>query len=145
MMPVRVDTGIRTSLRSSFTFIRRSNIMMVRHFIVIGLVAAAFVAGRAWPTRSSVDSALGMASPAYADELVTETGWPFSVVRDDVVRPGVGMGSGVDGFVSTSGGNAYLWKRNGDRIDLVGQCAVVEEDVRGQASYLWLPGIERRP
>ncbi len=119
--------------------------MMARRFILVGLVAAAFIAGRAWPTRSPMDSALGLASPAHADELVRETGWPFTVVRDDVVRPGVGTESGVDGFVSTSGGNAYLWKRNGDRIDLVGQCAVEDEDVRGQASYLWLPGIERRP
>ncbi|GJM44382.1 MAG: hypothetical protein DHS20C21_12240 [Gemmatimonadota bacterium] len=47
-------------------------------------------------------------------------------------------------FVSTDGGAAYLWRRNGDRIELIGQCQRTEGDSEGQATFVWLPGVERR-
>ena len=47
-------------------------------------------------------------------------------------------------FVSTEGGSAYLWRRNGDRIELVGHCQRLAEDREGQATFVWLPGVERR-
>jgi len=47
-------------------------------------------------------------------------------------------------FVSTDGGNAYLWRRNGDRIELVGQCVRTVGGPEAQATFVWLPGVERR-
>jgi len=47
-------------------------------------------------------------------------------------------------FVSTDGGNAYLWRRNGDRIELLGQCSRIMDDSEAQAPFVWLPGVERR-
>jgi hypothetical protein len=45
-------------------------------------------------------------------------------------------------FISTDGGNAYLWLRWEDRIVLLGACTTVEGPA-GQASYVWSPGVER--
>lgn len=47
-------------------------------------------------------------------------------------------------FVSTDGGNAYLWRREGDRIVLLNHCArVMDEGQTGQATYVSMPGVER--
>lgn len=48
-------------------------------------------------------------------------------------------------FVSTDGGAAYLWRRRGERIELVGQCVrTVADGSSEQATFVWLPGVERR-
>jgi len=47
-------------------------------------------------------------------------------------------------FVSTDGGNAYLWRREGDRIVLLNHCARVMDDSQAeQATYVSMPGVER--
>ena len=46
-------------------------------------------------------------------------------------------------FVSTAGGSAYLWRRDGDRIVLLNHCERIEAGTTGQATYLSLPGVER--
>jgi hypothetical protein len=47
-------------------------------------------------------------------------------------------------FVSTDGGNAYLWRRDGDRIVLLNHCARLMDDTQaGQATYVSMPGVER--
>lgn len=50
-------------------------------------------------------------------------------------------------FVSTDGGNAYLWRREGDRIVLLNQCARVQGEganaQEAQATYVSIPGVER--
>jgi hypothetical protein len=45
-------------------------------------------------------------------------------------------------LVSTEEGNAYLWRRVGDRIELVGQCARTTDSLE-QATFVWMPGVER--
>ncbi len=119
--------------------------MKAHRFILIGLFAAAFFAGRASTSRMDSGPRLDWSSVAFADEVVRhgiDSGWNWGF-EDDVVRHGLG---GHEEFISTSGGNAYIWRRTNDNeIELVGQCAVLEEDVSGQASYVWLPGVERRP
>ena len=45
-------------------------------------------------------------------------------------------------FVSTDGGNAYLWRRDGDRLVLVNHCKTVES-TQGQTAYVSQPGVER--
>ena len=52
------------------------------------------------------------------------------------------MPLGKDMFVSTDGPNAYMWQWDGSRVVLLGECARVEADSR-QATYTWLPGVER--
>jgi hypothetical protein len=46
-------------------------------------------------------------------------------------------------FVSTDGGNAYLWRREGNRIVLLNHCLRTGKDTGGQATYVSLPGVER--
>lgn len=46
-------------------------------------------------------------------------------------------------FVSTDEGNAYLWRRDGNRIVLINHCQRIPEGVEGQATYVSLPGVER--
>jgi hypothetical protein len=46
-------------------------------------------------------------------------------------------------FVSTEGGNAYLWRRDGDKLVLVSHCMRLEGGSEGQATYVSLPGVER--
>ena len=46
-------------------------------------------------------------------------------------------------FVSTDGGNAYLWRRDGDRLVLINHCKTVESAQGGQSAYVSLPGVER--
>jgi len=45
-------------------------------------------------------------------------------------------------FVSTDGGDAYLWRRTGDTIQLVGQCRRTGDELE-QATFVWMPGVER--
>ena len=113
--------------------------MMSRHFIAAGLIAAAFFAGRAWPDHTPIGFGPSEARAQETGRHLYDTG------SDQILRHGLrGFEDGGE-FISTSGGNAYLWRRVGDQIELVGQCAQIEEDISGQASYLWLPGVERRP
>lgn len=113
--------------------------MQSRHFIVLGLVVAAFLAGRAWSDRTLFGFGPSEAVAQETGRHLYDTGY------DTVLRHGQrGFADGGE-FVSTSGGNAYLWRRVGNEIDLIGVCAQIEEDISGQASYLWLPGVERRP
>jgi len=72
--------------------------------------------------------------------------------RVDALLPGIGTAwAGTpaaveDGgtFVSTDGGNAYLWRREGDRVVLLNHCArVVDETQPEQATYVSMPGVER--
>jgi hypothetical protein len=100
--------------------------MIVRHFLVGASIAAAFFAGRALAPRGL--------------ETITPN-WPSAAYADDIVRHMTSEGE----FASTDGGNAYLWRWNGERIELVGQCSRVEKAPEGQAAYVWLPGVERRP
>jgi hypothetical protein len=47
-------------------------------------------------------------------------------------------------FVSTDGGNAYLWRREGSRLILLNHCArLMDETQTGQATYVSMPGVER--
>lgn len=47
-------------------------------------------------------------------------------------------------FVSTDGGNAYLWRREGDRIVLLNHCArLMDNEQTEQATYVSMPGVER--
>jgi hypothetical protein len=47
-------------------------------------------------------------------------------------------------FVSTDGGNAYLWRREGNRLVLLNHCArLMDETQTGQATYVSMPGVER--
>jgi hypothetical protein len=47
-------------------------------------------------------------------------------------------------FVSTDGGNAYLWRREGNRVVLLNHCArLMDETQTGQATYVSMPGVER--
>lgn len=45
-------------------------------------------------------------------------------------------------FVTADGASVYLWRRAGDRITLLGQCARTEEGTAA-ATFVWMPGVER--
>jgi hypothetical protein len=45
-------------------------------------------------------------------------------------------------FVTSSGGSAYLWRRTGDRLTLLGECARTSEG-KAAATFVWMPGVER--
>jgi hypothetical protein len=89
-------------------------------FVLIGL-AAAFLAGRA--LAPSGESLLGT-SPAFAGDGTLH------------VREG-------DTFVSADGGTAYLWRYDGRRVELLGATKSVEGSEE-QATFIWMPGVERR-
>lgn len=88
------------------------------------LVSGAFVGERLAPSRTP-------STPLF---------FPGSAEASEAIR---GVADG-EVFVSTEEGNAYLWKRIGDRIELIGQCSRVEGGNSGQASFVWMPGVERR-
>jgi hypothetical protein len=87
--------------------------------ILLGL-AAAFLAGRA--LAPSTEGLLG-AAPAFAEGTL-------SVAAGDT-------------FVSTDEGTAYLWRYDGNRVELLGATKVVE-GAEEQATFIWMPGVERR-
>ena len=45
-------------------------------------------------------------------------------------------------FVTSHEGSAYLWRRTGDRLSLLGECARTAEGTAA-ATFVWLPGVER--
>ena len=91
--------------------------------LVLGIVAGV-LAGRQLGSDRGADALLPGPSAAWA-------GTPVAV--DD---------GGT--FVSTDGGNAYLWRREGDRIVLLNHCArLMDETQTGQATYVSMPGVER--
>ena len=46
-------------------------------------------------------------------------------------------------FVSLDGGNAYLWRYDGRRVELLGATQVVE-GADEQTAFVWSPAVERR-
>jgi hypothetical protein len=106
------------------------NIMLDRRFIAALLLVGAFFAGRELFPRSGVGSSFA---------------WPQAARADDIIRVGISPDAAGNQFVSTSGGNAYLWRWNGERVELVGQCARIEQKGSPQAAYVWLPGVEQGP
>jgi hypothetical protein len=73
----------------------------------------------------------------------------FDGALGDVVAPPahaesapLAVADGMD-FVSTDGPNAYLWQRAGDRLVLIGQCSRTPTTQGAQATFVWLPGVER--
>ncbi len=88
--------------------------------------------------------ALGLGFLVGRSQVAPNPGAAFSIPATAVageVLSDVGPGNT---FLSTDGGNAYLWRRTGDRIELLGQCQRAEGGDAGQAGYVWLPGVERR-
>ena len=45
-------------------------------------------------------------------------------------------------FVTSDGPNTFLWRRNGDRLTLLGECARTSEG-KAAATFVWMPGVER--
>jgi hypothetical protein len=45
-------------------------------------------------------------------------------------------------FVTSNGASAYLWRRTGDRLTLLGECARTAEG-KAAATFVWMPGVER--
>jgi hypothetical protein len=95
--------------------------MVRRSWILVLCVAVSFALG--WLSGGGGASPSLGVSPAYA-------GGPLEV------------GSSAT-FVSTDGGNAYLWRRDGDRLVLLNQCMRIQGAAEGQATYVSLPGVER--
>lgn len=85
-----------------------------------GLICAGWWVG----SRSSLPAPLFAPAPAAAGEILE--------VEDGAT------------FISTDGGSAYLWRRHGNRIELVGQCVRTTDASEAQATFVWLPGVERR-
>lgn len=89
--------------------------------------------------------ALGLAAAALFGYWQGAGGSPAALVPG----PSTALADGTllveDGetFVSADGGNAYLWRRDGDRIVLLNHCERIDEGVGGQATYVSVPGIER--
>jgi hypothetical protein len=98
--------------------------MSIRHFLgAVILLGGAWAVGRfSSPSHSALP---GLIPPASAAEILG----------------GVSEG---EVFISTDGGSAYLWRRVADRIELIGVSSRIEKGPEGQASYVWLPGVERR-
>jgi hypothetical protein len=95
-----------------------------RKLILIFGLAAAVLFGRELGRDARVDAILPGSGAAWA-------GTPMAVEDGGT-------------FVSTDGGNAYLWRRDGDRIVLLSHCArVVDEGQPEQATYVSMPGVER--
>ncbi|MCP5111222.1 MAG: hypothetical protein GY953_10340 [bacterium] len=63
---------------------------------------------------------------------------PATAAAGEVLSVGDG-----ESFVTSDGPNAYLWRRVGDRLELLGQAARSDGGASGQAAYVWLPGVER--
>ncbi len=98
---------------------------MTRRVLIVGAIAlAAFLGARFSGSESAVPAVSLGPPPALA-------GTPMAVAPGET-------------FVSTDGGNAYLWRRTDDRIELVGQCVRVDPEATVQAPFVWLPGVERR-
>jgi len=89
---------------------------------LLGL-AVALLVGRWWGGAGPSVPLLPGATPAFADGAVS-------------------VAEGAT-FVSTEEGNAYLWRRDGDRIVLVNHCMRTVDGPDGQATYVSLPGVER--
>lgn len=95
-----------------------------RNLILILAVAAGILVGRTMGRDGRADALLPGPAAAWA-------GTPM-MVEDGKT------------FVSTDGGNAYLWRREGDRIVLLNHCARVMDDSQTeQATYVSMPGVER--
>jgi|GEM_PF-4606576 hypothetical protein len=98
--------------------------MSAQRILVMGfLLLAAWGIGRATAPSSPAQQP-GFFPAAQAAEIV-------SGVSDGEI------------FISTDGGNAYMWQRWEDRIVLLGLCSSIKGPT-GQASYIWNPGVEKR-
>jgi hypothetical protein len=86
-------------------------------------LALSFAVGHVVGSRQGLPAVLPGVAPAYAD----------GALQIDANAT----------FVSTHEGNAYLWRREGDRLVLVSQCVRLEGGSDGQATYVSLPGVER--
>jgi hypothetical protein len=96
--------------------------------VALGIAAGGLLVVAGWwagarSAPNAVPAALGV-TPAWAGEI-------------ESVKAG-------EMLISTDGGNAYLWRRNGERIELVGQCVRTMGGPEDQATFVWLPGVERR-
>jgi hypothetical protein len=93
-----------------------------RNLLYLSGLVAALILGQ-WLGRAAPSSVPVGVSPAWADA-------PIFVDEGET-------------FVSTDEGNAYLWRRDGDRIVLINHCLRLAEGPTGQATYVSLPGVER--
>lgn len=46
-------------------------------------------------------------------------------------------------FLSADGANAYVWRWDGERVTLVGQCSRIDVESTEQAPFVWMPGVEK--
>ncbi|MGQ0722318.1 MAG: hypothetical protein ACT4PE_12220 [Candidatus Eiseniibacteriota bacterium] len=97
--------------------------MLRRSWVFALALALSFAVGHLTGGRDAAVPAVPGVTPAWAGD-------PMSI--DDHAT-----------FVSTDGGNAYLWRRDGDRLVLVSHCMRMEVGAEGQATYVSLPGVER--
>ena len=93
-----------------------------QNFLYVAGLAAALLLGQ-WLGGASSPALLPGATAAWADGA--------TFVPDG------------ETFVSADEGNAYLWRRDGDRIVLLNHCQRLPEASPGQATYVSLPGVER--
>lgn len=78
-------------------------------------------------------------STAPASKVAQQAFLPAAAQATEIAR---GISDG-EIFISTDGGNAYMWQRWEDRLVLLGVCSTTKGP-QGQASYVWNPGVEKR-
>ena len=84
--------------------------------------------------------AAGLAAGRWLSEAGPQGSW-LGPPAAHAGTEGMPLGDGAV-FVTSDGPNAFLWRRAGDRLQLLGQCSRTAEGT-AQATFVWMPGVER--